>query len=262
MAIRTGRPAPFRSGLPIFSELRGRRALVTGASSGIGRAIAAEFLRQGMAVAAQYHRQRRGAASLPGAIPLSADLRLPAAAARLVAAAARQLGGLDLLVHAAGAWLPGKISGLKMAEVRELFALNTFAAYALSAAAAPHLMRRRGSSIIFIGSTAGQRGEPGCSGYAGSKAALKGLMDSLAQELAPRVRVNMISPGWVLTPMSAPVLTPRRRRGVEARIPLRRIATPEDCAAAALFLASPRMARHLTGQEICLSGGALLPLPR
>ncbi len=250
-----------RNGLPVFPELQGRRALVTGASSGIGHAIAGEFLRQGMTVAAHYHRQRRGAAALPGAHPLPADLRRPDAAAKLVEAAARELGGLDLLVHAAGAWLPGAIRGLKMIEVQELFALNTFAAYALAAAAAPHLTRRHGG-IILIGSTAGQRGEPGCSGYAGSKAALKGLMDSLAQELAPRVRVNMISPGWVITPMSAPVLTPRRRRGVEARIPLRRIATPEDCAAAALFLASSRMARHLTGQEICLSGGALLPLPR
>lgn len=256
-----GAQAHETSGLPVHSDLRGRRALVTGASSGIGRAIAAEFLRQGMTVVAQYHRQRRGAASLPGAHPLPADLRRPEAATRLVDRAVRHLGGLDLLVHAAGAWVPGKLRGLKLNEVRELFALNTFAAYALAAAAAPHLKRRRGA-IILIGSTAGQRGEPGCSGYAGSKAALKGLMDSLAQELAPRVRVNMISPGWVLTPMSAPALTTRRRRGVEARIPLRRIATPEDCAAAALFLASPRMARHLTGQELSLSGGALLPLPR
>jgi 3-oxoacyl-[acyl-carrier protein] reductase len=116
--------------------------------------------------------------------------------------------------------------------------------------------------MVFIGSTAGQRGEPGHSHYAGSKAALWGLVQSLAQELAPRVRVNLVSPGWVRTPMAEPALADAGRlERILAGIPLRRVAEPEDVAAVVLFLASPG-ARHITGADIPVSGGALLPLPR
>ncbi len=244
---------------PEFTDLKGRRALVTGASSGIGRAIAAEFARQGMRVAGQFHRRRAG---LPGGVqPLQADLRLAGSGAVLARSAVKKLGGLDLIVHSAGLWNDGRIEKLTPETLHELYALNTFAAYEMIGAGAAALRKRRGG-IILIGSTAGQRGEPGHSHYAGSKAALKGLMDSLAQELAPRIRVNMISPGWVLTPMAATTLTAKKRRELSARIPLARVAAPADCVAAALFLASNQMARHLTGQEICVSGGALLPVPR
>lgn len=244
---------------PDFTDLQGRRALVTGASSGIGRAIAAEFARQGMLVAGQFHHRRAGVPA--GVRALGADLRQAGAGTALTRAAVKILGGVDLLVHSAGLWSDGRIEKLTPEALHELYALNTFAAYEMIGAAAAALRRRRGG-IILIGSTAGQRGEPGHSHYAGSKAALKGLMDSLAQELAPRIRVNMISPGWVLTPMAAQVLTPKKLRELTARIPLARVAAPADCVAAALFLASNQMARHLTGQEICVSGGALLPVPR
>jgi 3-oxoacyl-[acyl-carrier protein] reductase len=118
-------------------------------------------------------------------------------------------------------------------------------------------------SMVIIGSTAGQRGEPEHSHYAGSKAALWGLVQSLAQELAPEIRVNLVSPGWVRTPMAEPHLAAEGRIDrVVAAIPLHRIAEAEDVARAVLFLADDMAARHLTGLDLPISGGALLPLPR
>ncbi|HHQ48842.1 MAG TPA: SDR family oxidoreductase, partial [Acidobacteria bacterium] len=107
------------------------------------------------------------------------------------------------------------------------------------------------------------RGEPGHSHYAGSKAALWGLVQSLAQELAPSFRVNLVSPGWVRTPMAEPALSvDGREERVISGVPLRRIAEPEDVAEAVAFLADDRTGRHLTGVDLPVSGGALLPLPR
>ena len=117
-------------------------------------------------------------------------------------------------------------------------------------------------SVIVIGSTAGQRGEPGHSHYAGSKAALWGLVQSLAQELAPGIRVNLVSPGWVRTPMAEETFNePGRLDRIVKAIPLHRVAEPADVAAAVLFLADERQC-HLTGVDLPVSGGALLPLPR
>ncbi|MEW5765169.1 MAG: SDR family oxidoreductase, partial [Acidobacteriota bacterium] len=112
----------------------------------------------------------------------------------------------------------------------------------------------------FIGSTAGQRGEPGHSHYAGSKGAVQSMVYSLAQELAPDIRVNLVSPGWVRTPMSEEALR-QREASIVAAVPLRRVAESEDVAAAVLFLAS-EAGRHFTGADLCCSGGALLPMPR
>ena len=120
---------------------------------------------------------------------------------------------------------------------------------------------RRGN-IVFIGSTAGERGEPGHSHYAGSKAALWGLVQSLAQELAPDIRVNLVSPGWVRTPMAeAAFAIPGKLDAIRSAMPLRRVAEAEDVASAVLFLADERQ-RHLTGVDLPVSGGALLPMPR
>jgi 3-oxoacyl-[acyl-carrier protein] reductase len=117
--------------------------------------------------------------------------------------------------------------------------------------------------MVLIGSTAGERGEPGHSHYAGSKAALWGLVQSLAQELAPAIRVNLVSPGWTRTPMAEESLAePGREERIVAGIPLHRIAEVEDVAAAVFFLADDATGRHLTGLDIPVSGGALLPLSR
>jgi 3-oxoacyl-[acyl-carrier protein] reductase len=140
-----------------------------------------------------------------------------------------------------------------------MFRTNTFSAYYLAREAA-RVMKR--GSMVFIGSTAGQRGEPGHAHYAGSKAALWGLVQSLAQELAPQVRVNLVSPGWVRTPMSEDELAiPSKLDRIVEAVPLRRIAEAKDVASAVLFLADDRQC-HVTGVDLPVSGGALLPLPR
>lgn len=166
---------------------------------------------------------------------------------------------LDVLVHSAGIWNGAPIRELKAEKLEEMFRVNTFSAYFLAREAAVRMPR---GCMVFIGSTAGERGEPGHSHYAGSKAALWGLVQSLAQELAPNIRVNLVSPGWVRTPMAQPALSePGREARIVQAIPLRRIAEPEDVASAVVFLADDRQ-RHITGVDLPVSGGALLPLPR
>ena len=236
--------------------------LVTGASSGIGLACARAFLDRGDRVVAQYRSNREPLdrlASEHGAdrlVVVGADLADEDGCTATVAAA----DGLSVLVHSAGIWNDGPIRQLSRALLEEMFRVNTFSSYYLAREAALRMTR---GSLVFIGSTAGQRGEPGHSHYAGSKAALWGLVQSLAQELAPAIRVNLVSPGWVRTPMSAVTLEePGREARIVANVPLHRIAEPEDVAAAALFLADDEAARHLTGVDLAVSGGALLPMPR
>ena len=238
-----------------------RRVVVTGASSGIGLACAEAFVSAGDTVIAHY-RSGRGAVERLVAehgpnwvIPVRCDLSTEAGCVELVRAA----GTFGVLVHSAGIWNNGPIRSLTRENLEEMFRTNTFSTYYLAREAARVMAR---GSVIVIGSTAGQRGEPGHSHYAGSKAALWGLVQSLAQELAPDIRVNLVSPGWVRTPMAEPAFAqPGRLAKIESAIPLRRVAEAEDVASAVVFLADERQ-RHLTGVDLPVSGGALLPMPR
>jgi len=238
-----------------------RRVLVTGASSGIGLACAREFVAHGDSVVAHYRRGRAAVAALEKEFGrerlfgVGGDLTGEEGCARLVAKA----GPVDVLVHSAGIWNDGGIRTLTAENLETMFRTNTFSAYFL---VRELLKRMERGSLIFIGSTAGERGEPGHSHYAGSKAALWGLVQSLAQELAPEIRVNLVSPGWVDTPMSAPAFSiPGKLESIVSNVPLRRVATAEDVASAVYFLADERQ-RHLTGVDLPVSGGALLPMPR
>lgn len=238
-----------------------RRIVVTGASSGIGLACARAFLALGDVVVAHFRANAAAVEQL--AQEFGAD-RVVAAQAELgdergcIELAARA-GQFDVLVHSAGIWNDGAIRTLTRDRLETIFRVNTFSAYYLAREAAKRMSR---GSLIFIGSTAGQRGEPGHSHYAGSKAALWGLVQSLAQELAPDVRVNLVSPGWVRTPMAAEAFAqPGRLERIVAGIPLRRVAEAEDVASAVVFLADDRQC-HLTGVDLPVSGGALLPMPR
>ncbi len=234
-----------------YPDLKGRKALVTGASSGIGRGIALALEAQGMRVGAHYRTQQP-----PCGIGLQAELGTEDGCVKLAREAREMLGAVDLLVHSAGLYNAGPIASLAAITLEEMFRVNTFSAFYLLRELLPAGLR----NVVFIGSTAGQRGEPGHSHYAASKGALQSMMMSLAVELAPEVRVNLVSPGWVRTPMAEESL---RRMGpaLTATIPNRRVAEVDDVVNAALYLASDASS-HLIGQDICVSGGALLVVPR
>jgi len=239
-----------------------RTVVVTGASSGIGLECARSFLGRGDRVVAQYRTQREWVDALAGAFgadrvqAVRADLATEEGCVALAEAA----GAFEVLVHSAGIWEGSPIRDLRAADLERMWRTNTASAFFLAREAARRMER---GSLVFIGSTAGQRGEPGCSSYAASKAALWGLVQSLAQELAPAIRVNLVSPGWVRTPMAAAVLAePGRERAIRDGVPLDRIAEPEDVAAGVVFLADDDAARHLTGVDLPVSGGALIPVPR
>jgi 3-oxoacyl-[acyl-carrier protein] reductase len=221
---------------------------VTGASSGIGRGIALALVEQGMRVFAHHRTQ----APPQGCVAVQADLGTEAGCIEAVRAA----GGVDLLVHSAGIYNAGPIDRISSSSLEEMFRVNTFSAFYL----VRELLSRGLRNVVFIGSTAGQRGEPGHAHYAASKGALQSMMMSIAVELAPRVRVNLVSPGWVRTPMAEESL---RRIGpaMIPTIPNRRVAEVEDVVNAVLYLASDASG-HLIGQDICVSGGALLVVPR
>ena len=251
-----------------YSDLVSRRALVTGASSGIGLGIAEALLEQGAAVAVHCNRNRGPADALVARFPkraaiVQAELGTEQGCVDAVRHAAAALGGLDALVHSAGIWNEGAIERMTAAKLEEMFRVNAFSAFYLVREALPWLRRKeRGrGNVVFIGSTAGQRGEPGHSHYAASKGALQSLTMSLAVELAPDVRVNLVSPGWVRTPMAEPELATELGRAIEATVPNRRVADVEDVVHAALFLSS-EASGHLVGEDLCVSGGALLVVPR
>lgn len=238
-----------------------RTVVVTGASSGIGLACARAFLSRGDAVVAQYRsaaepvevlRNEFGASKV---VPVQADLGSEAGCVQVLAGAET----VSVLVHAAGIWKEAPIGSVSREALEEMFRVNTLSAYYL---ARETVTRMPAGCMVFVGSTAGQRGEPRHSHYAGSKAALWGLVQSLAQELAPRIRVNLVSPGWVRTSMAESALAqPGRYERIVGGIPLQRVADVEDVVSAVMFLADEKQ-RHLTGVDLPVSGGALLPMPR
>jgi 3-oxoacyl-[acyl-carrier protein] reductase len=237
---------------PTFPDLRGRTALVTGASSGIGRGIAGALVEQGVRVGAQHRTQQPPR----GTLPVQADLGTEQGCADAVRTAREKLGEINLLVHSAGIYNAGPIASIQAGTLEEMFRVNVFSAFYLVRELIPLGLR----NVVLIGSTAGQRGEPGHSHYAASKGALQSMMMSIALELAPRVRVNLVSPGWVRTPMAEESLQ-RISGALLPTIPNKRVAEVDDVVNAALWLASDASS-HCIGQDLCVSGGVLLVVPR
>jgi 3-oxoacyl-[acyl-carrier protein] reductase len=224
------------------------------------------FARAGAAVAVGYRAEREIAEALAAELPesaagphlaLAADLSRPAEVDALFAPLAELWGGLDVLVNNAGIWEEGPIAALDLERHEHLLRLNVTGAFLCARAALALMEGAAEPSIVNVASTAGQRGEAFHSSYAASKGALISATKSWAVELAPRVRVNCVAPGWVETPMTEEALAGPGREEVVAAIPLGRVATAADVAGPIVFLASP-LARHVTGEIFNVNGGSVL----
>ena len=241
--------------------------LVTGASKGIGAACALLFGKRGGNVAVHYHLDRARAEDVANAVreggrraeAIAANLSVWDEGETLVAGAEARLGPLDVVVINHGIWKSAPIDTMTASEYDEMIDANVRGAFSVAGAAARRMKPRKKGQIVFIASTAGQRGEASHSHYAASKGALISLTKSLASELAgDGIRVNCVAPGWVDTTMSAPTLSaPDARRSALAGIPLGRIATPEEIAGPVVFLASA-LASFITGEILNVNGGAVL----
>ena len=247
-------------------DLSPRTALITGGSRGIGRAAADLLAQAGARVAINYVRDEAAANTavkeirVAGgeAMALAGDVSQPDQARQLVRDVVSAWGRLDILVNNAGIWDEDVAGRGDLAVWDRTYAINQRGAFLVTDAAVPHL-ELYGGSIVFLSSTAGQRGEARHSAYAASKGALISYTKSLAAELGPRgIRVNAVAPGWVDTDMSAASLAnPRERAEIVKLIPIGRVASAADIAGPILFLVSD-LARHIQGEVVNVNGGSVL----
>jgi 3-oxoacyl-[acyl-carrier protein] reductase len=239
-------------------DLSGKSALVTGATGGIGAAIARALSRQGASVALSGTR-REALDALAGELGAKArvlpcDLGDMDAVEKLVPAAEEALGSLDILVNNAGITRDNLFMRLKDEDWDKVIAVDLTASFRLSRAAVRGMMRRRSGRIIAITSVVGVTGNAGQGNYAAAKAGLIGMTKSLAQEVASRgVTVNAIAPGFIETPMTG-ALSDKQREGALARVPAARFGSGDDVAAAVVFLSSNE-AGYVTGQTLHVNGG-------
>ena len=239
-------------------SLQGRRALVTGASGGIGSAIAQGLHAQGATVALSGTRQE-ALAALSDKLGerthiLAADLADAEAVDALVGRAEEAMGGLDILVNNAGLTRDGLSMRMSDADWEIVIKVNLEAAFRLSRAALRSMMRQRFGRIIGITSVVGVTGNAGQANYAASKAGMIGLSKALAQEVATRsVTVNCVAPGFIESAMTD-ALNDKQRGAIMAAIPAARLGHGEEIAAAVVYLASDEAA-YVTGQTLHVNGG-------
>jgi len=243
-------------------RLDGETALVTGASGGIGAAIASALHGRGAKVVLSGTRSlvlEELAAKLgERAFVVAADLSDRAASEVLVAASEAVAGPLGILVNNAGLTRDGLALRMSDADWQAVLEVDLSAPFRLARAALKGMLRRRVGRIITIGSTAGTTGNAGQANYAAAKAGLLGMTKALALEVASRgVTVNLVAPGFITTPMTAELSDAQRQRAME-RIPLGRFGTPEDVAAAVVYLAS-KEAGWVTGAALHVNGGMAMP---
>ncbi|PZU85892.1 MAG: 3-oxoacyl-[acyl-carrier-protein] reductase [Chelatococcus sp.] len=242
-------------------DLTGRKALVTGATGGLGGAIARMLHARGATVAISGTRlealEALAAELGERAVPLRCDLSDKDSVEALVPAAEEKLGGLDILVNNAGVTRDGLFMRMKDEDWDSVIAINLTAAFRLSRAAVKSMMRRRYGRIVSIGSVVGTSGNPGQGNYAASKAGLVGMSKALAAEVASRnITINVVAPGFIESPMTE-VLNDKQRESILSDVPMGRLGSGADVASAVLYLASEE-AGYVTGQTIHVNGGMLM----
>lgn len=246
--------------------IRGKRALVTGGSRGVGRATALLLARAGADVGIGFVSREADAehtvAELrkhgASAWAQAADIGTAAGAEALFERALSEWGGLDLFVGNAGIWPPDDVPIAQMtdAQWRRTVDANLHSLFHTVRTAARTLADH--GRIVLVSSTAGQRGEAGHADYAATKGAMLSLAKGVAVELAPRgITVNCVAPGWIDTEMVAGPLAGSGRTRIESQIPLGRVASAEDVAGPIVFLCS-ELARHITGEVLNVNGGSVL----
>ena len=247
-------------------DLAGKRAIITGASRGIGAAVALMLARAGADVIIGYRSRTDQAAEVAAnclqlgvkAFPHQADLSTLAGNESLFECAKSELGGADIYVGNSGVWPqnPVPVASLEDSRWRATLALNLDGVFYGCRLASSRLSD--GGRIVLISSTAGQRGEAFHADYAATKGAVIAFVKSLAVELAPRnITVNSVAPGWVDTEAVTLPFAGEGRARIESAIPLGRVASPDDIAGPTVFLCSS-LARHVTGEILNVNGGSVL----
>ena len=247
-------------------DLRGRRAVVSGASRGIGAAVARQLAQCGADVVIGYRARAVDADAVARQVRdlgaraeiCSADVATADGARALVRCALDAFGGVDICVVNAGVWPAEEVAvdALDDARWRHTMAQNVDSMFYLSRAAAS--VMGNGGRIVMVSSTAGQRGEAMHADYAASKGAMISFVKSLAVELAPRgITVNSVAPGWVDTEMTADAMATGGRERIAGTIPVGRVATADDIAFPIVCLCATQ-ARHVTGEILNVNGGSVL----
>lgn len=244
----------------------GRVAIITGGSRGIGAATARLFAELGADISINYFANRGQAEQVKADIEKQgrrclvekADIGRRADCENLVRSTVEELGRLDVLINNAGIWTEAAIEDMSDEILDRLLDINLKGCFYTASAAVPYMKKQKYGNIIFISSTAGQRGEAWHSHYAASKGALISLTKSLSSELAADgIRVNCVAPGWVDTDMSHESLVGPDGEKYVSLIPLGRAATAEELAGPVVFLAS-EWASFITGEILNVNGGAVL----
>jgi meso-butanediol dehydrogenase/(S,S)-butanediol dehydrogenase/diacetyl reductase len=237
--------------------LQGKRVLITGGASGIGAATVARFAEEGSRMAI-LDRDQAGCGKMlqqfPGIAAVTADVADRAQVRRALATIVEELGGLDVAINNAGISIRHRFLDITPDQWDRVLAVNLTGVFHVAQAAARYMMDHAGGTILNMASTNGTVGHPFYADYNASKAGVIELTRSMALELAPRVRVNAVAPGYVLTPMQRAEYSEAMLEAVNQKIPLGRHAQPEEVAALFAFLASDDAA-YITGQVYTIDGG-------
>lgn len=243
-------------------ELTGKVAIVTGGSRGIGRAVSKALARKGASVVVGYATGEAAANEVAAQIvaaggkaePLRIDVSQTHEAEQAIADVAKRLGRLDILVANAGISIDALLLRQKDEDLERTLTVNLKGALCSARASIKPMIRAKAGRIIFISSVVGEMGNAGQTAYSASKAALLGAAKSIAREYASRaITVNAVTPGFVDTDMTRG-LTDEQRKAIALQIPLARIGTADEVAAAVVFLASDE-ASYITGQTLRVNGG-------